>query len=135
MVKNRLQQSVQRCERELCLRLDCGAAEHLHVGSALACIFEKRRLADAGLAADDEHAALRRARTIEKRFDARSFRASLPYSKALIGARRFDRDECAPPCVASGLVSWLSPPHSGAIAWIQGRRCNGCLNCSGTAAP
>jgi len=77
VVKNRLQQSVQRCERELCLRLDCGAAEHLHVGSALACIFEKRRLADAGLAADDEHAALRRARTIEKRFDARSFRASV----------------------------------------------------------
>ena len=74
--ENRADDLVQSGERELRLRFHPGAAEHAHVAGLVARVLQKRRLADARLAGDDEDGAPRRASAIEKLADTRAFRVS-----------------------------------------------------------
>ena len=74
--ENRADDLVQSGERELRLRFHPGAAEHAHVAGLVARVLQKRGLADARLAGDDEDGAPRRASAIEKLADTRAFRVS-----------------------------------------------------------
>ena len=59
------QQLVQGRERQLGLRLDAPCHQHLHAGRLLARVIQQRGLAGAGLAAQHERAAARRAGRVQ----------------------------------------------------------------------
>jgi hypothetical protein len=60
---------MQPGKRQLRLGLDARDGEQLHVGGALACILQQRRLADARLTAHEERAAGRAPGGVEQRTD------------------------------------------------------------------
>jgi len=70
-------QLVQRAERQLGLGLHAACGDDVHVGGQIARVFEQRRLADAGLPAQHEH-ALRDARASSRRTRIASRSASRP---------------------------------------------------------
>jgi hypothetical protein len=63
LAERRPKQLVEIGERQLRLRLDGMPDQDVHIGRALAGVFQQRRLADSGLPAHDERAASRPTRS------------------------------------------------------------------------
>ena len=87
-VKHRGAQLVQPRVRQLHLGLDTRDLRYTKTGGTLSGVTQKRRLADAGLAPDDEHCTLPAARLAEHLIQPRALAGSAPEPRLTLGSHR-----------------------------------------------
>ena len=75
-VEDRPHELVQRSERELGLGLDPHGTQHPHPRRVLGRVPQQRRLAEPGIATDDQRTALRGPSTVDQALDSGTFRLS-----------------------------------------------------------
>src|SRR5262249_13493140 len=112
------QQLVERGEGELGLRLDAARGQDVHVGGAVASVLQQRRLAHAGLAAQDEAAATRSTSGAEQLADHGALGIP-PVEHARIvsaqAARRASRGNPSSLATASAAASLYASPKEGTL--------------------
>ena len=112
---------MKTCERQLRLRLDAASSEDVHVAGSFARVLEQRRLADPGLAAQDERAARRGTRRLEQRADLSALRiASVEHERHRMPATQAARNRAAQPRRVDCLLSSLAGQGGNALGTSLG---------------
>ena len=95
MAQDRPNDLLQGGEREMRLRLDAGAAQNDHVAGLVARVLQECRLADARLAGEDQHCAVRRSSAGEELADTGALRVSPVEHRVIV--RRISKNPAKSP--------------------------------------